>query len=803
MIGALLILVCLAIVFLTRPNKRRNRFIKKISSTVKRHFTKQQDPIDNQEITTATITNRFEDHIFSPVRFTDVKAQKVLSSADHTLIAYLENPTTEKDKSANIPVLDETPPPAIIEISNDNLEALLVFPSDNTTTVEPREVESKLDNGIGDIITSLNTPHENLEETAKLTKDVSGEQVSEQVIDKEIDNLAYLNHAKAQIIQSIKTSLLKVTLNTTENKMDNSIIDIDSKPQPIDYSDIKQSDKLEVPNWPHIYVYGYSDLERASNEQRAFYDNFKVKFLTGKWVDLAGNSNYAFILLFDLLKQFNVHKNINLLEEQMTKISIYYPKTSVYAKKNLIQKMREIDYREGLDRLEWNIANNVAPDYQAWDWKNRSVKALSLNKDDASLLDDFYINQNNFVSIEFCSLEIIKLYISARKALTAAYKSQNLTQKDQFAIVLDLVARKQYNYRHNSQNYKYVLEHNNRAIFAYLFKYCENKIRELYHYKKLSLAQSFHEEVIISLTTNVASFIENDINDHLKNVKAPDQKTERLLNSQSITRWKLKLPLTLEYYNQVGRDAFLAEVKDVLDLNTENPSLETIYYEVAKFLAPLDKQLAFEYFLRYNNQNLTTKTLVLKSIPQNVLKKLFSIPDLYARYHNVTIAQLKREITLDKALEEIKDFFLPRRKKIILNNQAIKQVEQQHSGTVEVLNEYLKDEENTETLVKSPSPTPEETSNPTNSIENNVASQTYNFNASQNEIALLGIFKEKNFILTSDEADIFCKGIGANKGALINNLNENCYDLIDDLLIETDETNYTINETYYQQILKV
>jgi hypothetical protein len=802
MIGALLMLLCLAIVFLTRPNERRNRFIKKISSNIKRYLTKPQNPIDNQVATTSNIINRFEDHIFSPVRFTDDKAQQVLSSADQTLKAYLENITTEKDEYGTILVLDETPPKTT-GLSTDNLEDFFASPPEKTATVEPGEDEPKKHTGIENITESLNVHHQDPEENVQSIKDIIEDQVTEQLIDTGIKDLDYLNKAKAEIIQSIKASLLKAAFNTTENKMDNSIIDIDSKSQPIDYSDIKQSDKLEVPNWPHMYVYGYSDLERASNEQRAFYDKFKVKFLTGKWVDLAGNSNYAFILLFDLLKQFNVHKNINLLEEQMTKISIYYPKTSVYAKKNLIQKMREIDYREGLDRLEWTIANNVAPDYQAWDWKNRSVKALSLNKDDASLLDDFYINQNNFVSIEFCSLEIIKLYISARKALTAAYKSQNLTQKDQFAIVLDLVARKQYNYRHNSQNYKYVLEHNNRAIFAYLFKYCENKIRELYHYKKLSLAQSFHEEVLVSLSTNVASFIEEDINDQLGNVKTPDQKTERLLNSQSITRWKLKLPLTLEYYNQVGRDAFLAKVKDILDLNIENPSLEIIYYEVAKFLVPLDKQLAFEYFLRYTNQNLTAKTLILKSIPQNIVKKLFSTPDLHTRYHNVTIAQLKREITLDKALEEIKDFFLPQRKKIILNTQVIKQVEQKHSGTVEVLNEYLKDEENTETLVKSPSPTPEETSNPTNSIENNVASQTYNFNASQNEIALLGIFKEKNFILTSDEADIFCKGIGATKGALINNLNENCYDLIDDLLIETEETNYTINETYYQQILKV
>ncbi|PTT03052.1 hypothetical protein DBR11_03365 [Pedobacter sp. HMWF019] len=700
MIGALLMLFCLAIVFLTRPNQQQNNSIKKFTSNVRRYFNMHWSPISEQIDTTPALRNRSEDQIMPPLQFTTNSVPKSSSSITEAQI-----------------------------------------------TDQPKKTGT--------------------------------------------NNLDDLNQKKVEILQSLKESLLRTTFKTEDNKMDNSIIDIDAQPEPINYSDTQQTESLKAPNWPHMYVYGYSDLEGASEEQRAFYDKFKVKFLTNKWVDLSGNSNYVFILLFDLLKQFNVHKNITLLEEQMNQISTYYPKTRPYAKKFLIQKMREVDYQEGLDRLEWTTANNVVPDYQTWDWKSRSIKKLNLSNEDGKLLDDMYFNQNNFIAIEFCSLEVLKLYITARKALKTAYAAHNIKQEDQFAIILDLIARKQYNYRLNSQNYRYVLNHSSQVITGYIFKYCENKIRGLYDYKKLNLLQSYHEEVLLSLTTNVASFIEKDINEHLNKVNKPDQETERYLNAQVTTRWKTKLNLTTEYYKQLGKHPFLAEVNKILDQNSKNPSLEIIYYEVFKFLAPLDKQLSFEYYLRYINQHLTGSTLVLKLMPQNIVKKLFTTPELHTRYTKISIALMKKEINIDTALEEVKDFFLPQRKKILLDTAAIKQVEQQHSGTVEVLNEYLKDQEE-----------PKVPNSPPPAIENNSESQPFNFTASPNEQALLHLFKQNNFTLSNNEVDLFCKNTGAHKGTLINNLNESCYDIIDDLLIENDDSNYTINHTYYQQILK-
>jgi hypothetical protein len=65
---------------------------------------------------------------------------------------------------------------------------------------------------------------------------------------------------------------------------------------------------------------------------------------------------------------------------------------------------------------------------------------------------------------------------------------------------------------------------------------------------------------------------------------------------------------------------------------------------------------------------------------------------------------------------------------------------------------------------------------------------------------LLELFEMSSFQLSADEVDDFCRNEGLFKNTLINGLNEDFYDILDDLLIETDEENYTINPAYFQQI---
>ena len=65
----------------------------------------------------------------------------------------------------------------------------------------------------------------------------------------------------------------------------------------------------------------------------------------------------------------------------------------------------------------------------------------------------------------------------------------------------------------------------------------------------------------------------------------------------------------------------------------------------------------------------------------------------------------------------------------------------------------------------------------------------------------LEIFSKNNFSILQTEFEAFAKSKGAFKNQLIENINDLCYETLDDVLIEEDEEYYTINQNYYQKLL--
>lgn len=77
-----------------------------------------------------------------------------------------------------------------------------------------------------------------------------------------------------------------------------------------------------VPYWEHTYIFGN---ERIPNNAKSFYECFKTEFLKGNFINLNGNTNYSFYLMFDLLKskQSGLQSHlINLME--------HYPEVKPY-----------------------------------------------------------------------------------------------------------------------------------------------------------------------------------------------------------------------------------------------------------------------------------------------------------------------------------------------------------------------------------------------------------------------------------------------------------------------------------------
>lgn len=110
--------------------------------------------------------------------------------------------------------------------------------------------------------------------------------------------------------------------------------------------------KEKVPKWKHQYIYSNAELKSATSDQKEFYRIYKREFEKGYFIDLENNDNYSFILLFDLLEEYFLHKNIEKLKKQYDNLGLFYPITESYASSILIDEYNKIqDYWKAWDLI--------------------------------------------------------------------------------------------------------------------------------------------------------------------------------------------------------------------------------------------------------------------------------------------------------------------------------------------------------------------------------------------------------------------------------------------------------------------
>lgn len=82
---------------------------------------------------------------------------------------------------------------------------------------------------------------------------------------------------------------------------------------------------LSVSHWERTYIYSVDNLDNANFQQKQYYYYFKKQILKGIYPDIKENSNYAFVLLFDLAEDYKSHKDLNLLKQQLKVLGDNYP----------------------------------------------------------------------------------------------------------------------------------------------------------------------------------------------------------------------------------------------------------------------------------------------------------------------------------------------------------------------------------------------------------------------------------------------------------------------------------------------
>ncbi len=611
-----------------------------------------------------------------------------------------------------------------------------------------------------------------------------------------------------ELVQSLIKNI-KVTVTTsssTSNYNDDSIIDVTDQSYRINSNSNLKKYSSGVPYWAHHYVYSYFEINSASSEQKKFYAIFKNSFLNGEYFDLEGNTNYAFILLFDLLIEFDNHKDISKLESQLKILGQCYPKTKSYGVSFLIQKMEANGDSDGVSRLRAEDRysyQNYNTDYDYWRLGSKYKTKLKLNDEEVKLLNKLWYPSNNFCSVEYCCVEILKLYITVIEELKASYIAEGTTIDAQFLAVADVIARKHFKYKNGSQNYKYCIETTTNEFYSHIFKHCENAVREYYGHKRKINTDTYYTtaEAKTEFETKIISKISGLLPVLISKVSVPDEATDIELYSQNTNRWKIKFEELTTRYNEKPKE-FIDSIVALGKLNKKNPSIENIFFEASKFIAKYDKESALSLYVHYLFHDLKSATFDNKQLTKTIQKSLFKTNEQLHDFE-IIVSELIKDKDLEKALKNVSKVYEVKRKKIQLNTTSIKEVQQQHSGTVELLNEYLKDDfEDENNSIKSL-----EINNEEIKIEITQKSEETSHSAfvsdltfSPIHISALELFSKSNFSIPQSELEIFAKSKGIFKNQLIESINETCYDFLDDILIEEEDDYYTINTNYFQRI---
>lgn len=596
---------------------------------------------------------------------------------------------------------------------------------------------------------------------------------------------------KKELISSLIGSI-KITVGT---ETDDSIIDVSNQT----YKLPTEKDIFTVPHWPHQYVYAYEEIHSATPAQKAFYQRFKQNFLNKVYLDVEGNSNYYFILLFDLLKEADKSPNLNELEIHLKALAENYPKTASYCRNFLLRKARERGDHVRINQL----ANEATFQYYSLGYDyyrlgSRLKEKLQLSSDEVALANKLSDPANSFSGIEFCLHQMLRLYLRVVIELNKEFTQENTTLDEQLNLVAGTVAKRVFHYRAGSENYKYAVESTSNELYSLLFKHCENALREHYgHKRKLNADCNYHSEIKQELETKVLSKLPAIIINVLPEVKSPDAATEILLNEQNTTRWKIYFEKLTSDFSAAKVEQFVQEVIKLGNLNKKNPSIENIFFDASKFVAKCNKEAALRLYVYYLYYDMQSAFFDQKPFTKTIQKSLFKNEEELRAFEQI-VSNLIKTKDLEQALKAIPGVYAPKRKKIQLDRSAISEVSKQHSTTVGLLGEILSDEgeENTPlTAVVNNELTLKVSTEEKPSVANTIAG------LSNVQTELLELFFKSNFVVELKEVEVFARSKGAFRSGLIESVNESCYEKLDDLLIEQEDENYTINPNYYQLII--
>lgn len=453
---------------------------------------------------------------------------------------------------------------------------------------------------------------------------------------------------------------------------------------------------------------------------------------------------------------------------------------------------------------------------------------LALQPREVTWLNKFDPPSHAFMQVEAAREATVRLFVAVMNDLEQRCKKAGTTLA---RSVKELVTNTDaYAYSHRPYRYvnRFMAGHKvGAAVFLTIFQRCENAVRERYGYKL------FDADVYYSESSDPDRLFNQYFGDvaqsHLpglaRALPLPDAALEQTLNKADPARWKPHFEQLLARL-PANPAAFVADVEALGEANALNGSRETIYLEAAKQLGALDREATVRFYLHYLYYGARHYPFRPKPLLKRTQKALFPLPEHLSRFEALT-QELLRKRDLPAALTIVPDIWVKERRKIELDPGAVQAARARHAGTVALLNEYLQDApEPASTAPAPPNPAqalapkaaaaarkapkaskaPKVSKAPTGAtVPAAPAAATFApalaLALTAPQQALLRLFADQALTVSQAAVEAFARAHGTLRNQLIDGLNDACYELLDDVLIEESGDEYTIYKTYYQRLI--
>ena len=429
---------------------------------------------------------------------------------------------------------------------------------------------------------------------------------------------------------------------------------------------------------------------------------------------------------------------------------------------------------------------------------------------DTELYLKFKFKTDKYTRNEFLLFEITKFYINAMQCLTKYY----IDKKKSFnKIIFDLAKESilnKYKYIENEYHFKNLFQFELAQLFNIIFDFVKNiVIINLGLTPKKNNFQyiyNLHNKTFKSFDDNIIGVLNKYLFDLKKNITTPNTDTILEFISFSESLFKNTLNTIISDYNN-DVDEYLFRVHRFFNICKLVKNRYVIYFEAANFLSKpreihknkftqKEKEATISFYLHYIYYNIKYE---IKKLPKYNLNLLFENEEHKKNFANFSknFSQLlihKKINLFKKLLNDIPNLFLIKRKKINIENSTIKHTENKHSETLNLLNNFLNDEE---PKIKINNIKKE---NVTGSEYINKKSVSYKINFSTVQLEILDLFCINEFKLTNIDLDNFTKKNKILKNQFIDSINEKAFEILDDNLIEFDDNLFYLNENYYNKI---